>query len=67
MYDVDIKNLQQPMIITKAKKKDLNRRNADVGNLIYELKSFYHQYYFKFTGFRYLLLGSGALQFNRTD
>jgi len=32
MYDVEIKNLQQPMIITKAKKKDINRKNADVSN-----------------------------------
>lgn len=28
MYDIEIKNLNQPMIITKAKKKDLNKKNA---------------------------------------
>ncbi|XP_025198064.1 piwi-like protein Ago3 [Melanaphis sacchari] len=28
MYDIEIKNLSQPMIITKAKRKDLNKKNA---------------------------------------
>lgn len=28
MYDIEIKNLNQPMIITKAKKKDVNKKNA---------------------------------------
>lgn len=32
MYDIEIRNLQQPMLITKAKKRDMNRKNADVGN-----------------------------------
>ncbi|KAL4105103.1 hypothetical protein QTP88_020376 [Uroleucon formosanum] len=29
MYDIEIRNLQQPMLITKAKKRDMNRKNAD--------------------------------------
>ncbi|XP_026821095.1 piwi-like protein Ago3 isoform X2 [Rhopalosiphum maidis] len=28
MYDIEIKNLNQPMIVTKAKKKDVNKKNA---------------------------------------
>jgi len=30
MYGVEIKDLKQPMLITKAKKKDMH--NANVGN-----------------------------------
>jgi len=32
MYDIEIKNLQQPMIITKAKKKDVHNKNENVGD-----------------------------------
>lgn len=33
MYGIEIKNLQQPMLITKPKKKDINRKNmTQVGN-----------------------------------
>jgi len=32
MYEIEIKDLQQPMIITKARKKDMNSKNANVGN-----------------------------------
>jgi len=32
MYDIEIKNLQQPMLITKAKKKDINTKKENVGN-----------------------------------
>ncbi|XP_022171132.1 piwi-like protein Ago3 [Myzus persicae] len=31
MYDIEIKNLQQPMMITKAKKKDINNKNDNEG------------------------------------
>lgn len=28
MYDIEIKNLNQPLLITKAKKKDVSGKNA---------------------------------------
>lgn len=28
MYDIDIKNLNQPMLITKPKRKDINKKDG---------------------------------------